>query len=115
MVCHDLHAEERDSATAANLAALREFETTDDDTSYLRKVATDLPGAHDAFSQAEGMSTFHKASLLDAHCVARVVTMLVEDWGPCTPLNQPMAVEDGRERETPGSSFRRQASALLLF
>lgn len=101
MSCSDLYAKERDPVTAANLAALREFEATYDyDTSYLQKLAEDSPGAYDAFSQAEEMSAYRNALPLDAHYVARVATMLVEDCGPCTQLNLRMAVEAGVERKT---------------
>jgi hypothetical protein len=97
----DLQAEERDPVTTANLAALQEFEANYDyDTTYLRKLANDSPGAYDAFAQAEGMSAYRKALPLDAHYVARVATMLVEDCGPCTQLNLRMAVEAGVERST---------------
>jgi alkylhydroperoxidase/carboxymuconolactone decarboxylase family protein YurZ len=90
-----------DPATQANLAALLEFETTYDyDTAYLRKLAEDSPGAYDAFAQAEGMSAYRKALPLEAHYIARIATMLVEDCGPCTQLNLRMAVEAGVERST---------------
>lgn len=101
MAFRDLQAKERDPVTTANLAALQEFEATYDyDTAYLRKLAEDSPGAYDAFAQAEGMSAYRKALPLDAHYVARVATMLVEDCGPCTQLNLRMAVEAGVERST---------------
>jgi hypothetical protein len=101
MAYSGLQAEERDTVTTANLAALQEFEATYDyDTTYLRKLANDSPGAYDAFAQAEGMSAYRKALPLDAHYVARIATMLVEDCGPCTQLNLRMAVEAGVERNT---------------
>lgn len=101
MAYSGLQAEERDPVTTANLAALQEFEATYDyDTTYLRKLAEDSPGAYDAFAQAEGMSAYRKALPLDAHYVARIATMLVEDCGPCTQLNLRMAVEAGVERST---------------
>jgi hypothetical protein len=96
-----LQAEDRDPVTTANLAALQEFEATYDyDTAYLRKLAKDSPGAYDAFAQAEGMSAYRKALPLEAHYVARIATMLVEDCGPCTQLNLRVAVEAGVERST---------------
>jgi alkylhydroperoxidase/carboxymuconolactone decarboxylase family protein YurZ len=101
MAFSDLQAEERDPVTTANLAALQEFKATYDyDTAYLRELAEDSPGAYDAFAQAEGMSAYRKALPLEAHYIARIATMLVEDCGPCTQLNLRMAVEAGVERST---------------
>lgn len=70
----------------------------DYDTAYLQGLLNDAPGAFYAFSKAEGMSTQRKALPLEAHYVARVATMLVEDCGPCTQLNLRMAVEGGVDR-----------------
>lgn len=69
------------------------------DVGYLMKLLEDSPGAFEAFSGAEGMSAYRRALPIDAHYVARVATMRVEDCGPCTELNLKMAVEAGVDRE----------------
>ncbi len=83
--------------------AIRELRTFSDhydyDASYLEQLATDSPGAFEAFRAAQGLSTFRDALPLDAHYVARIAAMRVDDCGACTQLNIRMAVEAGVDRD----------------
>ncbi|TWT97890.1 hypothetical protein Pla108_20440 [Botrimarina colliarenosi] len=83
----------------AILAGLRDFRTAYDyDAGYLEKLLKASPGAYRAFDGGQSMSIYRKALPLDAHYVARVATMQVEDCGPCTQVNLRMAIEAGVER-----------------
>lgn len=73
--------------------------TYDYDVRYLSQLAHASPGAFAAFTAAQGMSQFRDVLPLDAHFVARVVTMQIEDCGACAQLNLKMAVEAGVDRE----------------
>jgi len=68
------------------------------DTSYLQEMLQFSPGAFGAYAPAQGLSHFRDQLPLDAHFVARIVTMMVEDCGPCAQLNLRMAVEAGVSR-----------------
>ena len=84
---------------SAALAELRLFSAQYGyDTEYLETLLTDAPEAYQVFGAANAMSTHRKAAPLDAHYVARIATMQVEDCGPCTQLNLRMAIEAGVER-----------------
>ena len=73
--------------------------TYDYDVRYLVQLAEASPGAFAAFTVAQGMSQFRDALPLDAHFLARVTTMQIEDCGACAQLNLKMAVEAGVDRE----------------
>jgi len=80
-------------------AQLQAFgESYDYDTSYLQDLAQASPGAFEVFSAAQALSHFREHLPLDAHFVARVVTMQNEDCGACAQLNLRMAIEAGVER-----------------
>ncbi len=70
----------------------------DYDTTYLQDLAEASPAAFEVFGPAQALSTFREHLPLDAHFVARVVTMQNEDCGPCAQLNLRMAIEAGVER-----------------
>lgn len=81
-------------------AGIRAFgETYDYDASYLGRLLDASAGAHGAFAAAQGMGVHRWALPLDAHYVARIATMLIEDCGACGNLNVRMALEAGVERD----------------
>ena len=69
------------------------------DTGYLQKLLKDAPEAYGVLYDARGISSHRKSLPLEAHYVARVATMRVEDCGPCTELNLRMAIEEGVDRK----------------
>ncbi|QDT68127.1 hypothetical protein MalM25_10410 [Planctomycetes bacterium MalM25] len=92
-------APEEASPGVAALAELKSFSAAYEyDTEYLETLLAEAPGAFWAFEGAQGASSFRQAAPLDAHYVARIATMQVEDCGPCTQLNLRMAIEAGVER-----------------
>lgn len=85
---------------AAKLSELKLFSAAYGyDTEYLEALLAKAPGAYRAIEPAQEMSSYRKDLPLDAHYVARIATMQVEDCGPCTQLNLRMAIEAGVERE----------------
>lgn len=92
-------APDASSKDEASLLQLRQFSASYEyDTAYLEKLLKDSSGAYRAFEGGQSMSQYRKALPLDAHYVARIATMQVEDCGPCTQLNLRMAIESGVER-----------------
>ena len=71
----------------------------DYDVNYLLEVSESSPGAFSAFSAAQPMSEYRDRLSVDAHFVARIVTMQTEDCGPCAQLNLQMAIQAGVERK----------------
>lgn len=69
------------------------------DVSYLLQLLECSPGAFGAFRAAQGMSRYRAALPLEAHFVARITAMQVEDCGPCLNLNLKMAREAGLDRQ----------------
>ena len=69
------------------------------DISYLKKILLSSRVAFDAYSPVQEMSSIRESLPLDAHFVARIVTMQADDCGACTQLNLRMAVQAGVSRE----------------
>ena len=99
------------SDRAAIRAELRAFgEAYHYDTDYLTALLDASPGAYSAFSAAQGMAQFREALPLEAHFVARVAAMQIEDCGACAQLNLRMAVEAGVDRELLRTLLKEPAS-----
>lgn len=71
----------------------------DYDVNYLEELLDSSPEGFAAFTHVQAVAAYRKQLPLDAHYVAAVCTMQVEDCGACAQLNLRMAVEAGVSRE----------------
>ncbi len=69
------------------------------DVTYLLDLLQASPEVFSRFAACQGLGQHREALSLEAHFVARITTMQIEDCGPCAQLNLRMAVESGVGRE----------------
>lgn len=86
--------------TAEIRAQISEFgKMYDYDAGYQTALLDASPGAYATFAAGMDMVSYREVLPLEAHYVARITMMQVEDCGACAQLNLRMAVEAGVDRD----------------
>ncbi len=93
------NAEDTQQSTQETRAGLQAFGAYYEyDVDYLLGLLEDSEPAMAGFAAAMPLSKYRDALPLEAHFVARITTMQVDDCGACAQLNLRMALEAGVDR-----------------